>query len=150
MASTKDYLKGEHVTAVEVTKGDEAVIVEAPEIVENHYGKDTKKMLEGKVEYKKEIRKLSWNKTNAKECSKVWGDDTKAWLGKVVTFDVCNKPFGGEIKQCLLILPKKEVIKPDWVSEEMIQDKITLCQGMIGREAAIQILMKEKEVGKRV
>lgn len=148
MANVNDYLKGEYVTAVEVTKGDEAVIVEAPEVVEKEYGKDKKKNLEGKVDYKKEIRKLGWNKTNAKECSKAWGDDTKAWLGKIVQFDVCNQPVNGEIKKCLLILPKKEIVKPDNVKEEEIEALMKKMHGLIGREAAIQILVKEKEVAR--
>lgn len=146
MASVKDYLKGDYITGLEVVKGDEAVIIEAPEYVDVVYNNKKETKLEGKVEYKKEIRKLSFNKVNAKNCAKAYGDDTKAWLGKVVEFDVENKVVQGEIRPCLIILPKIEMVKPDWVTEEAINKIITGGYGMIKRDAAIRILIKEREV----
>jgi hypothetical protein len=148
MANLKEYVLGDYLKADEVTKGDVAVIITTPELVDKTYQGRTEKKLEGRVEFKGKQRMLSWNKTNAKACSNSWGEETQNWLGKVISLDVANQLISGSMKKVLLILPKEEIVQPDWVTEEMIQGKISLCSGLIDRDAAIRILMKEKEVRK--
>lgn len=148
MANIKEYLEGDYLRADEVTKGDVAVIIEPPELVDKVYKGKQQKKLEGKVEYKKKVKVLSWNKTNAKNCSKSWGEETKSWLGKIVELDNANQLIAGSMTKVLVIMPKdaiETVEKPDWMTEEQIKGKIDLCQGMIGREAAVKILLKEHE-----
>jgi hypothetical protein len=146
MANLKEYVLGDYVKAEEVTKGDVAVIITTPELVDKTYQGRTEKKLEGRVEYKGKQRIISWNKTNAKTCSNSWGEETQNWVGKVISLDSANQLISGSMKKVLLILPKDVLIKPDWVTEEMIEGKIRLCSGLIDREAAMRIIMKEKEV----
>ena len=153
MTNIKEYLKGDYIKADEAEKGDVAVIVTEPAIVDSNF-KDSvgnlKKALEGQIEFKGEQRMFGWNKTNAKACAKEWGEDTKNWVGKVMVFDKYKQNVSGEMKECLEAKPKEKaqppkVEKPAWMTEEQIQAKIDDVQGMIGRDAAIQILAKAQE-----
>ena len=153
MANIKEYLEGDYLRVDEVTKGDMAVIIEPPVLVDKVYKGKPQKKLEGKVEFKQKVKVLSWNKTNAKNCSKSWGEETQSWLGKVVLLDNANQLIAGNMTKVLVVMPRdapqtaveEKLVQPEWMTEEMIKEKIEFCQGMISRDAAVKILLKEKE-----
>lgn len=152
----KEFLKGGYIKADEVQKGDVAVIIEPPTLVEKEFNQRKRQVLEGKVEYKGSWRILSWNKTNASTCADEWGEHTKAWLGKVVELLPIKVNVQGQLKDSICITPRKEPVEelkveqPGWMTEEMIQGKIDFCQGLISREAAVKILLKENETKEKV
>lgn len=147
--SLKEFLESDYISAQEVVDGDKVVIITPPVMKEGSYeGRATKK-LEARVEYKGKQRILGWNRTNAKVCAESWGDQEQGWVGKVAVLKTVNKTIRGQLKKVLVIEPEKpatpKVEKPEWMKEEDIQAKIKELDNMIGRDAAIQILMKQKE-----
>ena len=87
-------LQGREVT-VEIEK------VYAGELV-GEKGRKSKKPF---VKIKGRIKKLALNKTNGKTVARLYGNDTAAWAGKLITLFPTTTEFGGETVDCIRIRP---------------------------------------------
>lgn len=65
-------------------------------------GRKTKKPF---VKIKGRDKKLALNKTNGRTVAKLYGTDTAAWVGKLITLFPTTTEFGGETVDCIRIRP---------------------------------------------
>lgn len=54
---------------------------------------------------------LACNKTNAKIIAKLYGNDTRKWIGEPITLYATKTQFGSETVDCIRVRPSKPVRK---------------------------------------
>jgi hypothetical protein len=68
-------------------------------------GKDGRKAKKPMVVFRGSPKKLALNKTNGSIIAKLYGPNTKAWVGKWITLYPTTTSFGGEVVECIRIRP---------------------------------------------
>ena len=98
----RTWLKSENVTA-----GDAMTILNEGEIVTSSKftwaNGEPKKDLVLLVSHKGAEADFTVNATNKKALISAFGDETKAWVGKVVKLDIVNVMIGGNTKKSIII-----------------------------------------------
>lgn len=90
--------------AADLDEREHTVQIERVEVgaLTGENGKKTKKPV---LSFRGKTKKLAINKTNGKIIAKLYGKDTDAWLGKLITIFPTTTKFGGETVDCIRVKP---------------------------------------------
>jgi hypothetical protein len=98
MFDDKDHLYAFDLDGREVT-------VRIEKVTAGELSNGTKKSKKPMIHIVGKAKKLAINKTNGKTIATMYGSDTDAWAGKLITIYPTTTNFGGETVDCIRVKP---------------------------------------------